>query len=70
MTTHQFAHKIKPLWKALNDIQNIASDMVVQGGSSNALAIVQIAQDARSKFNAEEQRIVDDLLKIHADYMA
>ena len=70
MDCHEFAHKIKPLWKALNDIQRLAGEMQKSGRTDHALTIVQIAQDTRSKFNAEEQKIVDDLLGLTADYMA
>lgn len=62
MTTHDFALKIKPLWKALCDIEDIASEMVSMDRTGRALKILQIANDTRSHFSSEEQRIVDGLL--------
>jgi hypothetical protein len=63
MTTHQFAHKIKPLWKALTDIESMALEIHV-GGDTNAKAlhISQIARDVRSRFSADEQEIADRLV--------
>ena len=63
MTVHEFAHKIKPLWKALIDIENIGYDIYRNGDYNRAMDISRIARDTRAKFNSEEQEMVDNLLK-------
>ena len=63
MTTHEFAHKIKPLWKALCDAEKLALEIHLNGDSNGkALAITQITRDVRSRFSAEEQAIADKLI--------
>lgn len=61
MDSHEFAHKIKPLWRALLDIERIGLDSH-RDGQNRGLTVAQIARDVRSKFTAEEQKIVDDLV--------